>query len=98
MTRWRQFIAVRGNALRVLESASNISATDQSNTVVVRGHGDYFPEIHGPDWAAMCAPLDHTEIALDDIRPYLDLLMRDAPIAVTDAPIDEAVRLMWVAK
>jgi hypothetical protein len=89
VTRWRQFIAVRGDASRLLEGVSNITSSDLSNIVIIRGDGEYFPEFNGADWAAMCAPRGATDIALDDIRPILDLLISEAPLAATDAPRED---------
>ena len=92
--RFRQFIAVKGNALRLLEEVAVITVVDRSNTVILQGDGDYFPEFRGADWAAMCAPRKGADIALDDIRPILAVLIREAPLAITDATRDEVETFM----
>jgi hypothetical protein len=95
LTRWRQFIIARGHTLRLLERTSNIAIQNPANnTVVIRGGGAYFPEFRGSGWAAMCAPCTDTDIPLDDVRPILEMLIREAPLAVTDAARDEVEKFV----
>lgn len=95
VTRWRQFIVARGYALRLLERASDIAIQNPANnTVVIRGSGAHFPEFRGSGWAAMCAPCTGIDVELDDIRPILEMLIREAPLAVTDATRDEVKKFM----
>ena len=94
-TRWRQFIVVRGGALRLLECVSNIAIQNPANnTVVIRGGGGYFPEFRGSGWAAVCAPCTGFDVELSDLRPILEMLIREAPLALTDAARDEVEKFM----
>ena len=93
-TRWLQAIVVRGNALRRLLAATSLTVSDQSNTLALRGVGSYFPGMEGLDWAATCAPLEDTDSPLSDIRPIVDMLVRESLLVTSDAPREEVEAFM----
>lgn len=92
--RWLQALVVRGNALRRLLAVTSLTVSDQNNTVALRGVGSYFPGMEGLDWAAMCAPLEDTDSPLSDIRPIVDMLVRESLLVTTDASRDEVEAFM----
>jgi hypothetical protein len=86
--RWLQAIVVRGNALRRLLSATNLTISDRSNSLTIRGVGRYFPKMEGLDWAATCTPLRDADSPLSDLCSILDMLIRESVLITTDANRD----------
>jgi hypothetical protein len=84
-TKYLQVIVVRGNALRRLRQVTNLTVSDSSNTIVMRGVGGRFPEIQGIDWAAGGSQRE-PETGLSDIRPVLEFLIAESVLLTTDAP------------
>jgi hypothetical protein len=86
---WRQFIMVRGESLRLLESISNIGGArrdPEANALIFQGDGIYFPEMHGLSWAAACCPRRSDDVPADDIYPVLRVLLDATLIPFSDAP------------
>jgi hypothetical protein len=84
---WRQAIGVRGNALQLLESVSNVSRRNpEANTLILQGEGAWFPQMSGPSWAAICGERKPDATPLSDLTPILRLLLDEAPLATSDAP------------
>jgi hypothetical protein len=87
---WRQFLLVRGDALRLLESVSNIAGARRapgSNACFIQGDGPFFPEMHdGGSWAAMCAQRRPDDAPADDIYPILRAILGATLITFSDAP------------
>jgi hypothetical protein len=84
--KWQQFILVEERSLQRLIRCANLHVSDPNNAVVLRGIGEYFPAMEGPDWAAGCFPLREPETGLDDMRSVLDALISVSFLITTYAP------------
>jgi hypothetical protein len=87
---WRQYVVVRGESLRLLQSVSDIALRDPTaNTLTLEGDGAWFPAMHGLSWAAMCCPRQPDDAALSDLAPALRTLLKAVPILFSDATAAE---------
>ena len=89
---WRQFIVVSGEPLQLLESKSNIAAArrnPESNTLIIKGDGVWFPEVKGASWVAGCRARLADDVPADDIYPLLRVLLDGTPMLTSDAPREE---------
>ena len=87
--RWRQYISIRGDSLRLVESVTNIAGARRdptADTVILRGDGPWFPEMGGGSWVALCDERRPDDIDLSDLTPILWLLLDAALLPVSDAP------------
>jgi hypothetical protein len=83
---WRQYLAARGESAALLERCSNIARRDCTATVILRGAGPFFPQMHGSSWAAMCDPRQVDDVALGDLTPILRLLLDSTMLPQSNAP------------
>jgi len=99
-TKFLQVIVVSGNALRQLQTATDIEIKDpRNNTIVMRGVGAYFPMVEGLDWAAGCGPHEAGDpTGLSDLRGILRFLMDRSLILATDAPSSEVMEFLRAAE
>lgn len=89
---WRQFILVSGGPLRLLESKSNIAALPrnaESNTLILKGDGVWFPAVKGSLWVAGCRPRDPGDVPAEDIYPLVRVLLDATLVPVSDASREE---------
>ena len=85
---WRQYLVVRGESLRLLQSVSNLALRDptSNNTLTLEGDGPWFPSMHGVSWAAMCCGRQADDVDLNDLTPVLYTIFKSAPMCFSDAP------------